>query len=153
MNELGPDDLIVPWLEVRYDVGEIQNGWRLTVLQRNPFDAATEVVLYRDDHTLGKSMFLWDLYSPRTGVTVRESSGRVVASRKMQLRLHEDGLRRSDSFELYRNPGSDDRDWGRLRVTVDDQVRELVVPSSLYRYVHGAAEPYHERRWRPSRQR
>ena len=63
------------WQHVSYDIGVIQNGWRLSLKHSNPFDAHSEIVLYRDDIAVGKSMFLWDLQSPRTEIRIRDSTG------------------------------------------------------------------------------
>ncbi len=66
---------IANWKHVSYDIGVIQNGWRLSLKHSNPFDAHSEIVLYRDDIAVGKSTFLWDLQSPRTEIRIRDSSG------------------------------------------------------------------------------
>lgn len=141
MDGLGPRDRIVPWQHVRYDLGRVQNNWRLSLNVANPFDAQAEVVIYRDDIEIGKSMYLWDLHSPRTAIEI-EQDGKVLSSRGMSIRLHEDGLRRSDTFKFNRNPGSHSRDWGTVRIRVDDTNYECIVPSSLFKYVHGIADPY-----------
>jgi hypothetical protein len=131
---------VVYWESVHYEFGEIRNDWRLALIQSNPFDAKSEVVLYRDDSAVGKSMFLWDLHSPRTTLRIIDEDGGVVASRCMNIRLHEDGMRRSDSFALFRN-GDARRSWGQIEVSVDENSYRLVVPSSVFRYIHGRSEP------------
>jgi hypothetical protein len=62
------------------------------------------------------------------------------ASRAMEIRLHEDGLRRSDAFSFYRNPGSENRDWGTACMTVEDRSYSFTLPSSLFRYTHGSPD-------------
>ena len=113
---------IVNWKHVHYDLGEIQNAWRLSLLHANPFDAKSEVVLYRDDSAVGKSMFLWDLHDPKTKLSIKHENGFNLTSRAMSIRLHDDGMRRSDSFEFNRNPGNDTlRDWGTMAIEVGDK--------------------------------
>jgi hypothetical protein len=151
MANLGEKDWCVAPLYVDYEIGKIQNGWRLTLKMSNPFDAAAEVELYRDDSKVGKSMFLWDLHTPRTGVVVRTPGDGKLESRAMAIRLHEDGMRRSDDFKFNRNPGSDARNWGAVEIRVDDKSYRCTVPSSLFAYVHGAANTPPARRLRAAK--
>jgi hypothetical protein len=136
---------LVNWKHVVYDIGKIQNRWQLILLHSNSFDASSEILLYRDDRKIGKSMFLWDLHSPRTKLSIKHANGFTLPSRAMSLRLHDDGMRRSDTFEFSRNPGNDDfRDWGTITIEVDDKQWVATLPSSMFRYVHGVADPYHQ---------
>ena len=145
MTSLAKNSQIVNWKHVSYDLGPIQNGWRLSLYHSNPFDAKSEIVLYRDDSEVGKSMFLWDLHTPRTKLSIKQTDGYSLESRAMSLRLHDDGMRRSDQFKFNRNPGSDSlRDWGTMIITVGDNDSEVTMPSSLFRYVHGVSDPYHK---------
>ena len=145
MNALPSGAKIVPWGHVRYEVGTIQNDWHLTVIQTNPFDATTELVLYRDDSRVGASLYLWDLHEPRTSVSIVTEQGRTVGSHCVGLRLHSDGMRRSDTFDVSRN-SSQVRGWGTMKIRVGDREHELVLPSSMFRYAHGAAAPHHPAR-------
>jgi hypothetical protein len=133
-------DHVIHWLNVQYDLGKIQNGWRLSLIQSNPFDGQSEVVLYRDDMVVGRSMYLWGLHSPRTALRVLglNGAGIGVGGFCTDIRLHDDGMRRSDTFLLNRN-GDDVRCWGQIEITVDDKSYRVVVPSSLYKYTHGHA--------------
>lgn len=135
----------VNWKHVSYDLGKIQNGWRLSLYHSNPFDAHSEIILYREDSKVGKSSFLWNLHSPRTKISIKQSNGDVLTSRVMSLRLHNDGMRRSDKFDFYCNPSNDSlRDWGTMIIEIDDKKWTTIMPSSLFRYVHGVADPYNE---------
>ncbi len=145
MAELGEADHIVPFRHVRYDAGEIQNGWRLEVLASNPFDPHVELVLYRDDGRVGQSAYRWDLHEPRTAVAIVSHAGGRASSLQMMARLHEDGMRRSDHFHVFRRQHGR-RGWGTIVATVGEQSYEVRVPSSLYLYTHGTADPYHARR-------
>ena len=136
---------IVNWKHVNYNLGEIQNGWRLSLQHANPFDANSEIILYRDDSAVGKSMFLWDIHEPKTRLSIKHENGFNLTSRIMKLRLHDDGMRRSDSFEFNRNPGNDSlRDWGTMVIEVGEKSWTTAMPSSLFRYVHGRADHYNE---------
>ena len=81
---------VVQWRTVIYDFGGVQNDWRLSLMQSNPVDAVAEVVLYREDSAVGKSMFLWDLHEPRTDLRIIESDGDTVGGMCRELRLHDD---------------------------------------------------------------
>lgn len=140
MKGLKAGDKIVPWLHVDYDLGEIQNGWRLSLQQANLFDAESEIVLYRGDHEIGKSMFLWELHTPKTSVAIKRAGDRDLIGRGMSIRLHDDGYLRSDTFKFNRDAGDGERGWGTMAVTVDDKQYECVLPSSLFLYVHGHAD-------------
>ncbi len=141
MSELSARDHVVPFRHVRYDMGQIENGWRLAVLASNPFDAHVELELYRDDGGVGQSAYLWAMDEPGTSATfVAHGHGRLESMRMMTL-LHEDGLRRSDHFHFFHRP-SGRRSWGTLEVSVAGVVHALRVPSSLFLYTHGTADPY-----------
>jgi hypothetical protein len=132
-------DRILHWRTVHYDLGEIQNSWRLFLVQSNPFNGQSEVILYREDTQVGKSMYLWDLHSPATKVQVIDRSGNVIQSRCMSLRIHDDGMRRSDTFNIFQYRNSE-WSWGAIEVDVDGKTYRVVVPSSLYKYTQGHAE-------------
>lgn len=138
MKSLTEHDHVIHWRDVHYDLGKIQNGWRLSLIQSNPFDAESEVELYRDDDAVGKSMYLWDLHTPRTALRVVNANGRMINGFCVEIRLHEDGMRRSDTFKINRN-GDDSRSWGKIEISVDDKTYQVVVPSSLFKYTHGHA--------------
>jgi hypothetical protein len=148
MQKLTARDHVVPFRHARYEVGPIARGWQLAVLVSNPFDAHVEVELYRDDGGVGQSAYRWSLDEPETAAAFVAAGGRVP-TRPMMRRLHEDGLRRSDHFSSMRRP-SGRRGWGTLEVTVGAQVHAIRVPSSLYLYTHGTANPYGERRTHPA---
>ncbi|MCF6312274.1 MAG: hypothetical protein L3J39_07460 [Verrucomicrobiales bacterium] len=129
---------LVNWERIHYDFGEIKNGWKLSLRHSNPFDAHTELILYRKDSEVGKSMFLWGLHYPLTQVSIKQDDGFVLRSRGMSLRLHDDGFRRSDKFEFYQNPSVDHRrDWGIMTIKIDEKEHTQIMPSSLFKNAHG----------------
>jgi hypothetical protein len=132
MNEPGPRDHVLRWNHVEYDVGAIQNRWRLSLRQSNPFDGITELVLYRDrDSGSG-----WDLHNPRTTVRVRNAKGQVASGFPTAIRNHDDGMRRTDTFRAGHG-GGPAREWGEIEIDVEDKTYRVTVPSSLYRKRHG----------------
>ncbi len=133
----GATPSILPWGRVDYDLGEIQNGWRLQLWIANPFDAQGELTLYKDDNRMGRQS--WDLHDPKTSVRAVLDDGGTLRGSTMAIRRHEDGMRRSDAFSFNRSPG-DARCWADLEVTVGDEAYRIRVPSSLVRYVHGHGE-------------
>src|SRR5262249_880447 len=137
MKSLTKHDHTLRWENVEYDLGEIQNHWRLSLIQSNPFDAKSEVVLHRDDSTVGKSIYLWTLHTPVTSLRVLDNDGSVIDGFGMDIHLHEDGMRRSDIFRLGRNGLDNSRCWGRIELSVNDRTYGVAIPSSLYKYTHG----------------
>jgi len=118
----------------------------------NTFEPETEIEFYRDDVRAGESMFRWDLRGPpQTSLSIRDSDGRVFKANCMGVRISDDGMRRIDTFKCLRWPESDERCWGTLTAEVDDKSYNVVLPSSLYKFGHNAAEPYDNARihdWR-----
>jgi hypothetical protein len=147
MRALADADVLVPWQQVEYDLGGIQNRWRLGLKIANPFDARAEVILYRDDSRVGQSRYLWKLDTPRTGLSLERQGEPSIAGLQIGARLHDDGMRRSDDYSLGRN-SSDGRGWATATIRVDDASYAVRVPSSLFKYVHGVTEPHHPKRIR-----
>lgn len=136
MNPLAEHDHVLRWKNVEYDLGETQNHWQLSLIQSNPIDAESEVVLYREDIVVGKSTYLWDLHTPRTSLSVLDNDGNRIGGFCTDIRLHDDGMRRSDTFHIGRN-AADSRCWGRVDISVEGNTYKVAVPSSLYKYTHG----------------
>lgn len=112
MKALPAKDVLVPWLSVDYELGEIQNHWRLMLQVSNPFRPRAEVILYRE------AKVLWDLHKPTTALEVRwpggQDKGQCVGIRLTDL------LRRSDDYLLGGGAGPDKgRLWGKLVVHVE----------------------------------
>ena len=90
---------------------------------------------------------------------IQMPGGRVLAGQGMGVRLHEDGMRRSDDYSFNRDPsrekGSEKgREWGKVIIKVDDKTYECVVPSSLFKYVHGVTDNENTKRLpRPKQER
>lgn len=139
MKALGEKDRLVPWLNVNYDLGEIQNGWRLSLKLANPLDAQAEAILYRDDSRAGESMFRWKLDTPQTAIEIKTQAGRILAAHAMGIHLHKDGMRRSDEYSFNRYPAGG-RDWGTVAIQVDNETYKCLVPSSLFKYLHGVTD-------------
>ena len=152
MKERAPEDLLLAWREVRYNLGTIQNGWHLSLIALNAFEPETEIELSRDAVRAGESIFLWDLRGPpQTALSIRDRDGMIFKARCMGVRITDDGMRRLDAFKCFTCSEPDQRCWGTLTVEVDDKSYSVIVPSSLYKFGHNAAEPYNNARiheWR-----
>jgi hypothetical protein len=127
---------VIPWDTVGYDLGLITSTWRLSLTQANPFDATTVVTLYKDDNSQG--LLSWSLESPKTALRVER--GYTVQGILMSVSREEDGFRRTDRFHLNRNPSNDGRFWGTMVITVDGKDLPVTMPSSLFKYTHGAPD-------------
>lgn len=127
-------DTILHWASVQYSSIPIQNGWILNFIKWNRLSAGSEVVLHRDD-----GYMKWNLDLPRTALRVHEWNGSVATAREVGVFLHDDGMNRSDLFNLA-STGSDDENrrwWGRLEIDVDGKPYFIETPSSLVKYDHG----------------
>jgi len=137
----GKTDWLIPWLDVSYNLGKIQDGWGLSLRIANSFAPRFEVVLYRDDFKEGEREHLWSFGPPRTEMQIKLSKGTALDSKRMSIRLHDDDMRRSDSFKLNGIYDGPERCWGTVVVKLDGKGYERIVPSSLFWDQHGATDP------------
>jgi hypothetical protein len=137
MKSLTDHDHVMRWQTVHYDLGVIQNGWRLSLIQSNSVDAESEVVLYREDVKIGTATS-WQTNSPATALRVVDASGKIIVSHCTDVHIQDGGMERSNKYVIARN-GDDQRCWGQIEISVDDKSYRVVVPSSLYKYAHGHA--------------
>jgi len=137
MKSLTDHDHVVRWQTVHYDLGVIQNGWRLSLIQSNSVDAESEVVLYRDDVKIGIATS-WATDSPATAVRVLDASGTILGSRCTDVHIQDGGMERSNRYDIAHN-GDEQRCWGQIEISVDNQTYRVIVPSSIYKFAHGHA--------------
>jgi hypothetical protein len=137
MKSLTDHDHVMRWQTVHYDLGVIQNGWRLSLIQSNSVDAESEVVLYREDVKIGTATS-WETNSPATALSVLDASGTIIGSHCTDVHIQDGGMERSNKYVIARN-GDDQRCLGQIKISVDNKSYWVVVPSSLYKYTHGHA--------------
>ena len=137
MKSLTDHDHVMRWQTVHYDLGVIQNGWRLSLIQSNSVEAESEVVLYREDVKIGTATS-WETNSPATALRVLDASGTIIGSHCTDVHIQDGGMERSNKYVIARN-GDDQRCWGQIEISVDNKSYRVVVPSSLYKYAHGHA--------------
>jgi hypothetical protein len=137
MKSLTDHDHVMRWQTVHYDLGVIQNGWRLSLIQSNSVDAESEVVLYREDVKSGTATS-WETNSPATALSVLDASGTIIGSHCTDVHIQDGGMERSNMYDIARN-GDDLRCRGQIEISVDNKSYRVVVPSSLYKYAHGHA--------------
>ncbi len=138
MKVLEKNAKLVNWKYVEYDFDD--PNLHQTLRQSNPFDAKCELILYKEYSEGG-----WDLFSPRSSISIQQKEDGTLRGDCRSITKHDDGWRRSDHFKFPRNPASPQRrNWGMIVITVGEAETELVVPSSLFKYVHGVTDPYHE---------
>jgi hypothetical protein len=134
MNWLTEHDHVLRWQNVHYDMGRASNGCDVSLIQSNPFDAKSEIDLYNSEGARG-------VYSPHTAVHILDAGGRAINGVCVDLHLDDTYLRRTDMFAFNRN-GDDMRCWGQIEIKVANKTYRAIVPSSLYKYIHGhALEP------------
>jgi hypothetical protein len=137
MKSLTDHDHVMRCQTVHYDLGVIQNGWRLSLIQSNSVDAESEVVLYREDVKIGTATS-WETNSPATALSVLDASGTIIGSHCTDVHIQDGGMERSNKYVIARN-GDDQRCLGQIKISVDNKSYWVVVPSSLYKYTHGHA--------------
>ena len=137
----GVNDWLVPWTIVKYwKLVPTRKDWDLSLYISNSFSPDFDVILYRDDFKEGKQEHPWKLASPQTEMEIKLSKDRTLAFNRMGVRLHSDQMRRTDSFELAKSYGGNERSWGTIVVNVDRKSNSCVVPSSLFWGGHGATD-------------
>jgi hypothetical protein len=136
--EAGRKVAVIRWDRVGYDLGAIANAWRLSLLQANPFDASTAITLYKENQSPGPRG--WSLDWPKTALRVDQASGHSVEGAAVSITREDDGMRRTDRFRLARNSEIRGRYWGTMVITVDGKEHSLMMPSSVFKYVHGIAD-------------
>jgi hypothetical protein len=136
MKSLTAHDHVIPWANVQYDLGEIQNGWRLMLTQSNPSGAdhaETDVVLYCERG--------WDQSGPDTSLQIIDSAESIPNKGSSMKTSHDDG--NMEIHHIYdtdtRNLPAGTRGWGELTITVGDKTWRAIVPSSIYKPGHGHA--------------
>ncbi len=134
MRGFAQDDRIVPWLEVEYDLGEIQNHWKLSPSIANPFQAGIDFTFYSESTD-------WRAHTPVTGVSIKTADGTSSAGVKVASRLDNGPFDKIDTFKFgAEGYGDDAREWGTVSARVDDKSFEFAVPSSLFKHLHGTAD-------------
>ena len=132
MKSLTEHDHVVRWENVHYGLGRTLDDCELSLIQSNPFDAKSDVDLYSDHGAR-------NVYSPHTEVRLQDAEGTEINGRCVNLHLDDNHLRRTDTFDLIGRGAGDLRCWGQIEIRVDDKIYRVMVPSSLYKYIHGHA--------------
>ncbi len=146
MKDLAKSDRLVPWSQVEYQLGEIPSYWKLMANIANPFYAAAEVTLYQDPDE-NRHVLKFD--QPRTAIALKTANGEISEGVKVASRYANARLGRIDTFRFG---GGDEkgREWGTVMVKVDEKSFGFVVPSSLFKHVHGTSrgtnDPYNKQR-------
>jgi hypothetical protein len=126
-----PHDHLIHWQNANYNLGQTRNGLQLSLVQSNPVDTKSEIVLTKENASGS-----WNLNSPKTTVRIRSADKSVNNGRCVSLHFNDTDTERTETFSFGRS-GSTIRSWGQIEITVDDKNYSLVVPSSLYEYGHG----------------
>ena len=105
MKLLTGHDHVVRWQSVHYDLGQIQNGWRLSLIQSNSNEAESQVVLYREDVKIGTSTS-WKTNSPVTALQVLDANGTITGSHCIDVHIQDGGMERSNEYAIARYGGN-----------------------------------------------
>ncbi|MCB9894541.1 MAG: hypothetical protein H6839_08835 [Planctomycetes bacterium] len=122
------------WNSVGYELGWVkEEGWHVSASVSNPFDTEIRIHVYEDGAR-------WELSYPRTSAVYNWPAGYSrFCSWTSISRADSIDYSRTDTFKFWRTP-FDTRNWGLLRVTVEDHAFDKVVPSSLFNYTHNWLE-------------
>ena len=134
MAKIGAEDRVVPWSKIGYDLGVIQNGWRLQAEARNDEAQTWFATLYRETGA-------WDVAETKTWPRIVYDDGSRVEAKYIGSRVP-DIFRLAHEFTFNTYP-KDGRSWGTLTVTVDDQPWRVGIPSSLFKAGHAATGRRH----------
>jgi hypothetical protein len=147
MVPLGANDILVPWLNVEYELGSIPDGGFLSVKLSNPFDASASVRLHRGyTMEVGPDRNRQNLDSPRITARIEVASGNVTGH-ELARRLSDDRHTRTDDFTFDRTAGRlTGRAYGTVTFTIGGSRFGVRVPSSLLIYTHGRTD-YQNRQW------
>ena len=126
-----PGDSLASWNRVAFSLG---GAFGATAIFSNSNDAEAVLRLRR---RISADRNAWALTRPRTTLAIGIPGSRVLTSRCVSVTRDESNAARVDRFQFDRQPGRA-RAWGLLRVTVEDEVFERAIPSSLFHYGHGA---------------
>jgi hypothetical protein len=131
MNNLSSRDELISWRFVEYQLGEIQNHWRLTARIANSPRTGAEAVLYHPPDE-GEP---WVAEKPQVELQLKgQGNSRRVAYRTQGM------LERIDTFRMGCDGSDEGRDTGVAILHVDDRSYEFTIPSSLCKYLHGMAD-------------
>jgi hypothetical protein len=124
-------DNVHTWRAVSYDLGRTKDKqWHVSASISNPFDTAITIRIYNEDRQ-------FSLTHPRTSAVYNWPEGYPrFCSWTSVSRNDASDMHRSDTFQFWRTPFQT-RGMGLLRVTLEDEVFEKTVPSSLFNYTHG----------------
>ena len=140
MKSLTDHDHEMRWQTVHYDLGALQNGWRLSLIQSNSTNAESEVVLFPEAVKMSTATSWnatsWKTNSPAAALWVLDATGRIIGSHCIDIGLQSGGM--GYRYDLAQN-GDNLRCWGQIEISVGNKTYGVVVPSSLYKYVHGHA--------------
>jgi hypothetical protein len=86
MKSLTEHDHVVRWQNVHYDLGEVQKGWGMSLVQSNLVDASSEVVLYFEG---GKNdaATSWYTNPPVIGLCLLDASGTAIGTRCVDVHI------------------------------------------------------------------
>jgi hypothetical protein len=147
MVPLGANDILVPWLNVEYDLGTIPDGGFLSVKLSNPFDASASVRLHRGyTMEVGPDRNRQNLDAPRMSASIAVAGGNVTGY-ELARRLSDDRHTRTDDFTFDRAAGRlTGRAFGTFNFTIAGNRYGVRVPSSLIIYTHGRTD-YQNKQW------
>ena len=123
-KSLTEHDQVVRWENVHYNIGQAQDG---ELIQSNPFNAVSDVDIFNSS----------SVYTPHTEVRLLDADGTVIEGYCVNLHLDDGHSGRTDTFKLNDYSANHLRCWGQIEISVDGKTYHVVVPSSLYKYVHG----------------
>jgi hypothetical protein len=115
----------VEWEYVTYNLRKIQNAWTATARHFNNTHCDFNIELFRDSR--------WEYHDPQISAEITLDPETHLFGKKINIEIDETGRHRTDVFRIapvVKNLNR--RDWIAVRVTIDNETQQYVIPSSLY---------------------
>lgn len=152
--QVGSSDILVPWMDVDYDLGRISiidQSQDLTLRLANGGIPRAFVTLER--LPVGGGSTRQSLDTPRVAMSI-DLPGRSVTGREIRRGLDHDYYQSTRTNEFVfddRSGRSSGRTFGTVTVAIEDQRYSVRVPSSLLVRDHGRTDPANRQRMKEPR--
>lgn len=129
------------WHHAEYDLGEVEPGWQILLWVSNPFNTRCDVVIRP---LQGNEEVPAHLKKIKVKL-IQKGERPLVAQQLLGIRHPESPNFSIGSIEsnFSTNP-ADHRCWGHYELAIGEKVVTVMVPSSLFHYRHGVADPYRD---------
>jgi hypothetical protein len=133
MKKRRSQDRIIAWKKIDFDLGLIQQGWRLHFERVNSEEPRWIVIVYREDGP-------WRMSETSIHPKITEDGDGVLYAKSIETRVT-DPFRFVTEFTIASST-AEGRTWGTLEISVDGNKKYAVIPSSLFKPRHSYVASY-----------